>query len=280
MVAIPDDTLRWPPTLRGMIHAVSQLLRFTWLELQSCAFAIGVFAGLALARVVPLPIARYDALLIWCLAITFGFWALGLETWREVLVIFAFHALGLGLELFKVHEGSWVYPGDAVSKFGGVPLFAGFMYASVGSYICQAWRNFDLRVSHYPAFRTTVAALAIYANFFTHHYVVDLRLGLASAMVVVLWRCRVHFTVGTARYRMPLAVSFLLIGLFLWLAENGATFLDAWNYPGQEDVWEAVHAAKLGAWALLVSMSFVLVATVKAQEGRLYHVEGEPQVTP
>ena len=84
---------------------------------------------------------------------------------------------------------------------------------------------------------------------------------------------------GPSRYRMPLALSFLLIGFFLWLAENAATFLDAWNYPGQVDVWEAVHAAKLGAWALLVSMSFVLVATVKAQEGRLYHVPGEPHVT-
>jgi uncharacterized membrane protein YoaT (DUF817 family) len=40
-----------------------------------------------------------------------------------------------------------------------------------------------------------------------------------------------------------------------------------------------VHASKLGAWALLVSMSLVLVATVKAQEGRLYHVPGEPHVT-
>ncbi len=258
---------------------MSQLLRFTWLELKSCVFAIGVFAGLLLVRVVPLPIARYDALLIWCLALTFGLWILGLETWREVLVIFGFHALGLALELFKVHQGSWVYPGDAVTKFAGVPLFAGFMYASVGSYICQAWRRFDLRVSHYPAFATTLVAVGIYANFFTHHFVVDLRIGLAIMLVVVLWRCRVHFTVGAERYRMPLPVAFLLTGLFLWLAENGATFLDAWNYPGQVDVWEAVHASKLGAWALLVSMSFVLVATAKAQEGRLYHVDGEPHVT-
>jgi hypothetical protein len=32
-----------------------------------------------------------------------------------------------------------------------------------------------------------------------------------------------------------------------------------------------VHPAKFGAWALLVSMSFVLVASVKLLEGRLYH---------
>jgi len=254
----------------------SQLLRFGWLEVQSCVFAIGVFAGLAVAYAVPLPIARYDFLLLWCLALTFGFWVIGLETWREVLVIFGFHALGLALEIFKVQQGSWLYPGDAVTMVAGVPLFSGFMYAAVGSYICQAWRRFDLRVSHYPAAATTVVAVGIYANFFTHHYIVDLRVLWAAVGLWVLRRCQVHFTVGDARYRMPLALSFLLIGFFLWLAENAATFLDAWNYPGQVDVWEAVHASKLGAWALLVSMSFVLVATVKAQEGRLYHVPVSP----
>jgi uncharacterized membrane protein YoaT (DUF817 family) len=70
---------------------------------------------------------------------------------------------------------------------------------------------------------------------------------------------------------MPLAVSFALIGFFLWIAENAGTFLDAWNYPDQVDVWRLVHPAKFGAWALLVSMSFVLVASVKSLEGRLYH---------
>jgi uncharacterized membrane protein YoaT (DUF817 family) len=194
-----------------------------------------------------------------------------------VLVILAFHLLGLGLELFKVHVGSWSYPGDAATKIAGVPLFAGFMYAAVGSYICQAWRRFDLRVTHYPAMATTIVACAIYANFFTHHWILDLRVVLAVVGLLVLGRSMVLFTVGDARYRMPLSLSFVLIGLFLWLAENMATFLDAWKYPGQVDVWEAVHASKIGSWALLVTMSFVLVATVKAQEGRLYHVQPEPE---
>ncbi len=248
-----------------------RLLQFAWIELQSCLFAIAVFAGLLVGYLVPLPIATYDAMLVWCILVTLGFWALGLETWREVLVIVGFHLLGLGLELFKVHVGSWSYPGDAVTKIGGVPLFSGFMYAAVGSYICQAWRRFDLRVTHYPAVATTIVAVAIYANFFTHHWWPDLRVPLAVAGLVVLRRSVVHFTVGPGRYRMPLALSFVLIGLFLWIAENAATFLGAWQYPDQVDVWAAVHPSKIGAWALLVTMSFVLVATVKAQEGRLYH---------
>lgn len=258
-------------------RSIAQLLRFAWLEATSCIFAVAVFAGLLVTFLVPLPWAAYDVLLVWCLAVTLGFWALGLETWREVLVILGFHVLGLGLELFKVQVGSWSYPGDAVTKIAGVPLFAGFMYAAVGSYICQAWRRFDLRVTYYPALATTLVALGIYANFFTHHWIVDLRLVLAVIGLLVLRRSMVFFTVGQARYRMPLALSFLLIGLFLWIAENAATFLDAWKYPDQVDVWEAVHTAKIGSWALLVTMSFVLVATVKAQEGRLYHVAPEPE---
>jgi len=267
------------PTFAAVRYAVDQLMRFAGLQLLSCLFPGMLFAGLAVAKVVELPIADYDALLVYCLVLTFGFWALRLETWREVLMIFGFHALGLGLEIFKVHQGSWLYPGGALTKVAGVPLFSGFMYAAVGSYICQSWRRLDLRVDHYPAASTTVVALLIYANFFTHHWIRDLRLPLAVALIAVLRRCWVHYTVAGVRHRMPLAVSFLLIGFFLWLAENGATFLGAWNYPDQLEVWQAVHADKLGAWALLVSMSFVLVATVKSQEGRLYAHPGPPHVT-
>ena len=157
-----------------------------------------------------------------------------------------------------------------------MPLFSGFMYAAVGSYICQAWRRLRLRVSRYPAVPVTLVAVGVYANFFTHHWIADLRLPLAAVGVLVLRRTMVHFTVGDARHRMPLALSFLLIGWFLWLAENLATLLDAWAYPGQEEVWQVVHASKIGAWALLVTMSFVLVATVKRTEGLLHQVTEVP----
>lgn len=258
-----------------------QLIRFGALEAVSCLFPFALFAALAVSEVVPLPIPRYDALLIFCLVLTFGFWVLGLETWREVAVIFAFHLVGLGLELFKVHTGSWAYPGDAYAKVAGVPLFAGFMYAAVGSYICQAWRRFDLRVSGYRPVLTTACAVLIYANFFTHHWIVDQRIPITVLTLLVMRRTWVFYTVGKKRYRMPLALSFALIGFFLWLAENAGTFLDAWNYPDQAEVWQLVHPAKFGAWSLLVSMSFVLVATVKGFEGRLYH-RGSPAtvVTP
>ncbi|TCC42733.1 DUF817 domain-containing protein [Kribbella speibonae] len=255
-----------------------QFLRFGWLEVVSCLFPGFLFAGLAISKYVHLPIARYDALLIYCLGLTLLFWVVRLETWREVAVIFGFHLVGLGLELFKVRVGSWQYPGDAVTKVAGVPLFAGFMYAAVGSYLCQAWRRFDLRVSNYRPVLTTIFAVLIYANFFTHQWIPDLRIPIALGLLVVLRRTWVFFTVGVRRYRMPLALSFALIGFFLWIAENFGTFLDAWNYPDQVSVWRLVHPSKFGAWSLLVSMSFVLVASVKSLEGRLYHRGGTATV--
>ena len=196
-------------------------------------------------------------------------------------MIFAFHLIGLALELFKVRVGSWAYPEDAWAMVAGVPLYSGFMYAAVGSYICQAFRRFDLRVNRFPWLPAAALAVAAYANFFTHHYLPDLRWLVALGFVVVLWRSRVSFTVGARRYAMPLSLSFVLIGFFLWVAENGATWLGAWQYPDQAAFWQLVHVGKWGSWALLVSLSFVLVAAVKRWEGTFYGDVGTiPAVTP
>jgi uncharacterized membrane protein YoaT (DUF817 family) len=257
--------------------ALAQLIRFGWVQVQCCLFAVAVFVGLAASSVVPLPVSRYDALLAYALVLTAAFFVLRLETGREVAVIFAFHLVGLALEVFKVRVGSWSYPEPAWTKIGGVPLYSGFMYAAVGSYICQAFRRMDLRVDRFPWAPAVVLAAAAYANFFTHHWMPDLRWVIAAGFVAVLWRSRVSYTVGVRRYAMPLSLSFVLIGFFLWVAENAATLLGAWKYPDQEHVWQMVHVGKWGSWALLVSLSFVLVAAVKMQEGRFY---GEVGVTP
>lgn len=249
---------------------MGQLLRFAWVQAQCCLFAVLFFLGLGLVRLVPLPGDPADALLLWCLAVTLVLWLLRWETGREVAVIAGFHLVGLALELFKVAQGSWSYPDTGLASIGGVPLYSGFMYAAVGSYVCQAWRRLDLRITGYRAWATAGVALLVYLNFFTSHVTYDVRLPLAVALLVVTRRTWVHFTVGRRRYAMPLAVSFVLIGFFLWVAENGATLLRAWQYPSQESVWTLVHAAKLGSWSLLVVVSIVLVAAVKSREGRLY----------
>ena len=264
-----------------MTFALAQLVRFAWLEVQCCLFAAALFVGLAVSSVAPLPVARYDALLAYALVLTVVFFLLRLETAREVAVILGFHLVGLALELFKVRVGSWSYPEDAWAKVAGVPLYAGFMYAAVGSYLCQAFRRFDLRVDRFRWRPAAALAVAAYANFFTHHYLPDVRWAIAVGFVVVLWRSRVGYTVGDRRYAMPLSLSFVLIGFFLWVAENAATLLGAWRYPDQVEVWQLVHVGKWGSWALLVSLSFVLVASVKMQEGRFYGAVGAvPAVTP
>ena len=255
-----------------MAHVALQLVRFAWLQLQCCLFPAAIFAGLALAALIwkatDPPIARYDALLIYVVFVQIAFVVFKLETGREVLVICGFHLLGLTLEIFKVNVGSWAYPSPGVVTVAGVPLFSGFMYASVGSYICQAFRRFDLRVSRFRWLPVSLLAVAAYAHFFTHHWIADLRWWIVILFLTSLWGCTIFFTVGGKRYRMPAALSFLLIGAFLWIAENMATFLNAWRYPNQAAGWELVHVGKLGSWALLVTLSFVLVAAVKQWEGK------------
>ena len=245
-----------------------QLVRFGVQQALSCLFAAAVFTMLAVTRVWSTPVPRYDMLLIGCLVLTGALWVSGIETTHEVMVVALFHLIGLALELFKVRTGSWAYPEHAYTKVFGVPLYSGFMYAAVGSYMCQAWRRLDLVVIDYRPVVTSVAAAAVYANFFTHHWWPDLRLVGALAVVAATWRTTVSYRLGEVRYRMPLAVSLLLIGGFLWLAENAATFLGAWQYPNQSDIWRMVHVSKFGSWALLVSVSFVLVASLKRLDYR------------
>ncbi len=207
--------------------------------------------------------ARYDFLTIAALAIQLTMLTLRLETLEEAKVILAFHVVGTVMELFKTHFGSWIYPEPSLLRIGGVPLFSGFMYAAVGSYIARVWRIFDFRYSFYPHHAGSYAlGVAIYINFFAHHYLPDLRLALFAALGLLFWRTRVHFRAWRADRWMPLLLGWFLVALFIWLAENIATFSRAWIYPSQKDGWELVHPEKLGAWYLLMYISFVLVAAV------------------
>lgn len=252
--------------LRSFLH---DLLLFARLEAQCCLFAVAVFGGLALSKLLPLPIPRYDFMLLYCLAIQALLLLTRIESVDEALVIGLFHVFGLALELFKVHHGSWAYPEAAYTKFWGVPLYSGFMYAAVASYLVQAFRRLDLHFSEYPSDVANLFAILLYLNFFTNAWIPDQRWGLAAALVALMWKTRVDFRLDQRRYGMPLVLSFLLIGFFIWLAENIATFFGAWKYPNQRDVWHSVHYAKISSWALLVILSFVLIARLKGLKASL-----------
>ncbi|WP_149181425.1 DUF817 domain-containing protein [Streptomyces sp. TRM49041] len=242
------------------LGAIRQLLLFGLLQFRCCAFAVALVGGIAVSGLLPeLPVARYDLVLVYGVLLAVVARWVGWDTARDTGVIAACHVIGLLFELVKVQLGSWSYPEDAVTKIAGVPLYGGFLYAAVGSYVCRAWRLFDLRLSGYRATATAALAAAVYVNFFTHHWLPDVRWPLAAGLLVVTAGVWVRFTVGERLYRMPLGLAFVLIGFFLWVAENAATYVGAWSYPHQLDGWQPVALSKFGAWALLISVTFVLV---------------------
>jgi len=209
------------------------------------------------------PISRYDFLTIAALAIQVTMLALRLETMDEARVILAFHVVGTVMELFKTAVGSWEYPEGGVFHIGAVPLFSGFMYAAVGSYIARVSRIFDFRYTGYPQPSLAAAlAILIYINFFAHHWLPDVRLALFAMLGLLFARTRIYFRVWRTDRWMPLLLGWFLVALFIWFAENIATFSHAWLYPNQRSGWAAVHPGKLGAWYLLMYISFVLVTQV------------------
>jgi uncharacterized membrane protein YoaT (DUF817 family) len=208
-------------------------------------------------------LSRYDFLTLAALSIQAAMLLFRLETLEEAKVILIFHIVGTVMELFKTAQGSWIYPEDSMLRIGEVPLFSGFMYAAVGSYIARVWRIFDFRFSHYPRTDLSVAlGIAIYVNFFAHHWLPDVRLLLFAMLGLLFWRTRIWFRVWRDDRWMPLIVGQLLVATFIWFAENIGTFARAWTYPDQASGWQIVSPTKLGAWMLLMYISFVLVALV------------------
>ena len=239
---------------------------FVRVQLSAASFGIMILA-LAGATALYWPddawLARYDFLLLAALAIQAALLALKLETWDEAKVIFGFHLVGTVMELFKTAAGAWIYPEPSLFKIGAVPLFTGFMYSAVGSYIARSWRGYDLRFTGYPPFGATVVlAAAIYVNFFAHHYVWDIRYALFAATAVLFWRCRAEAHLGVMTFRFPLLALFLGVGVLIWIAENIATGSSIWLYPSQMAGWKMVSPAKVGSWFLLMIVSFVLVSGI------------------
>ena len=195
-----------------------------------------------------------------------------LESWREGCVILLFHAMATAMELFKTSAeiGSWSYPESSVIRWGTVPLFAGFMYSAVGSYMARAWRVFNLRFTHFPPLwlAGSLAVLA-YLNFFTHHYLPDIRWPLIIIGIFAFARTQVHFTPKNHTLKMNLLLGFVLVALFIYLAENLGTFARAWQYPDQAEGWKPVHFSKFTAWYLLMQLSFILIYALRKLEDGL-----------
>ena len=253
---------------------MKEFLWFGLKEARACLFAGLFFAAVFLVpRAGLLGVPRYDLLLIIALGIqAWMVWA-KIETIDELKAISLFHILGFTLEVFKTSDAirSWSYPDFAYTKILGVPLFSGFMYAAVGSYIIQAWRLLDLRTRHHPPYwMAALIALAIYANFFTHHFIPDLRWYLAAVALGLYARSTVVFRPLHRDRSMPLLLGFVLTGFFIWIAENISTFFSIWRYPNQLGAWTNVHVAKWSSWSLLVIMTFTIVANLKHHKAKVH----------
>ncbi|HEX7340109.1 MAG TPA: DUF817 domain-containing protein [Rhodanobacteraceae bacterium] len=251
---------------------VHELVWFGVKQAWACLFG-GLMLALLIATWLFWPgdavIGRYDFVTLMAIAIQIVLLATGLETQREALVIVMFHVAGTAMELFKTATGSWVYPGPSYLHLAGVPLFTGFMYAAVGSYIARAWRLFRFRFSLHPPWRRMVVlAVAIYLNFFADHYGADFRWGLFLAVGWVFGPAWVHFRVRRRWRRMPLLLGLLLVALFIWFAENLGTFTRTWVYATQHAAWHMVPVWKIGSWLLLMIISYVLVASLYRRQLR------------
>ena len=250
--------------------AAYEFLVFGIKQAWACLFG-GLMLALLLLSYLYYPadgaLARYDFITLGAIAIQIGMLAFRLETWSEARVIFVFHIVGTVMEIFKTHVGSWVYPEPSVLRLVDVPLFSGFMYACVGSYIARVWRLFEIRFDRFPPLwaQGALAAL-IYLNFFTHHYIVDMRLGLFLGAIILYGPCLIWFKPDEDHRPMPLLLGLFLVAFFIWIAENIGTFTKAWVYPGQETAWHMVSFGKLGSWFLLMIISFVLVAVLHRSE--------------
>ena len=250
-----------------------ELLRFGAKQGWACLFG-GVAVALMIVtwRYYPATaaLARYDFLFLCVIAVQVALLAGRLETWDEAKVILIYHLVGTAMEIFKTSVGSWIYPEPNFFRIAGVPLFSGFMYSCIGSYLCRAWRLFDFRFSNHPRRRSLIAlSVAIYLNFFTHHFTVDLRWLLFAAAAWLLGRTTVHFKIWHDYRSMSLLLGLALVSGFIWLSENIGTFTQTWLYPSQRLGWSMVSINKLGSWFLLLIISYTLVSLINAPRAML-----------
>jgi len=245
-----------------LVEFVVFVLKQAWAAIFGAAVLL-LIIGTSLWYPADAALARNDFLVIGAVTIQVLMLVFRLESLREASVILLFHIVGTGMEIFKTGVGSWIYEGEGVLHIAGVPLYSGFMYAAIGSYMVRVYRLFDLRFDRYPRrWITAILAALIYLNFFTHHYVWDIRGVLFLASFVIFGFCTMHVRIYRATVQLPLLLSFIGVAFFIWIAENIGTWANAWQYPSQQNGWELVSIGKLGSWFLLMIISVVLVAWV------------------
>lgn len=265
-----DNRLLNPPPradLEGARRFTLEFLYFCVKNLRSCLFAGLLFTAVSLvppAGLLGLP--QYDALLVIALAVPVWMVLAKLETRDDLKTIALCFVAGFALEVFKTSSSiqSWSYSGFAYTKLFGVPLFAGLIYAAVGSAVIQAWRLFQICIMRHPPYWLACAvAIVVYANFFTHHYIGDYRLYISACAAGLYARATVVFRPMDRDRKLPLLLSFVLFGFFIWFIEKISDFCSLWSYLNPLGAWSTVHVGKWSSCALFVVITFIIIAKLK-----------------
>ncbi len=241
---------------------VAEAVAFVAIHFRSALFPLFLFATIAASSFWNAGLARYDFIFIACLSAQLLLVIAKLESLREIYVLGIFHLCGLGLEIYKVNHGSWSYPDSGNWRLGSVPVYSGFMYASVASYMLQAWKHFQLQLENYPNWKWILAiSIVIYMNFFLNKFWTESRWFVVLLVVSIFWSTKVTFINIDRRFKLPLNATFFLLGLFVWFAEHICSALGGYQYPYQKDGWTWVDPGKFTAWCLLV-VCFAVVASL------------------
>lgn len=252
--------------LRGVRAGLVEFAVFVAKQAWACVFGFLLLAVIVAARLWypdDAWLARNDALTLTAVAIQVLMLATRLETIGELRVVLLFHVAGTVMELFKTAAGSWQYDPEGLLRIGAVPLFSGFMYAAVGSYMVRVYRLFDLRFDRYPRrWITALIAAGVYVNFFAHHVLPDVRWALVALVLIAWWPTMMRARVLRTSIDLPILLPFAGVAVVIWIAENVSTWAGAWSYPDQVHGWEPVSIAKVGSWFLLMIVSVVLVTWV------------------
>ncbi len=235
-------------------------------QVSSAVFGGLVLGALLISKYIHFEnIYRYDALFIFAVIIQIILIVTKAEKPKEILAIIIFHICAMGMEIFKTSPmvGSWVYPEPSIFAIATVPLFTGFMYSSVGSYIARAWRINNFRFYKLPSRKILlILGLLIYINFFTNHFIYDFRYIIFGLAIVTFWKTKFYVTLTSKTFQIHPLISNALLASFVFLAEQIGTFARAWVYPNQTVHWKPVSFHMYTSWYMLLIFSFVIIAII------------------
>ena len=169
--------------------------------------------------------------------------------------------------------------GGELFRIGGVPLFSGFMYAAVGSYLARISRIFDMRYTQYPPLWATVLlAVGDLCQFLRAPFHRRYALGAVRGHGAALSSARSCITASSAS-----ATACRCWWASCWSrCSSGSPRTSAHGRaPGSilvsTTAGRTFRSSKLGSWYLLMIISFVLVTLVHRPRKLDTELDKEPR---